>query len=244
MVTGMFHTMGHGFASALMGANILTFLLSFDAIFSLNQDTLIELKYPDDEGIRQRSQGKFIGYECPGLRRIGSGSSMLPGLYASLDGPYSLTPGRQPYFKLHGSSNWVQNEASDLMLIIGGNKSAEIQKQPLLKWYHEQFQKMIAGHQVVIIGYSFNDDHINQYLIKAVSVGTRLFIIDPMGVDIIDKRAKGVGHIPEPSTPFMDCLVDAIDGASRRDLIRTFSGDDIEYGKIHHFITRDWRKNP
>lgn|SRR5260221_2429222 len=55
MVTGMFHSMGYGFQHALVGTNILNFLATFDAIFTLNQDTLLELKYPGDEEIRERS---------------------------------------------------------------------------------------------------------------------------------------------------------------------------------------------
>jgi hypothetical protein len=242
MVTGMFHTMGYGFQHALMGTSILNFLVSFDAVFTLNQDTLIELKYPPDEEIRQRSQGKFLGYETPGLRTAGPHEFMPPGFYKPQDPPYSLTPRKQPYFKLHGSSNWVQPDSPDLMLIIGGNKTAEITKQPLLRWYHEQFETMIAGAQLVIIGYSFNDEHINQRLRKAVTQGTRLFIVDPAGSDIIDKRVHAPGIIPQPITPLMESLMGSIDGASRRNLIRTFSGDQIEFGKIDHFITRDQRK--
>jgi hypothetical protein len=94
----------------------------------------------------------------------------------------------------------------------------------------------------VIIGYSFNDEHINERLSRAVVQGTRLFIIDPSGVDIIDKRVKAPGIIPQPVTPLMESLMNAVDGASRRDLNRTFSGDNIDRGKIEHFMTRYSRK--
>ena len=164
MVTGMFHTMGYGFQHANLGTNILNFLASFDAVFTLNQDTLLELKYPGDEEIRERSQGKFLGWECPGIRGASDNEFMPPGFYTAQAGPFDLTPRKQPYIKLHGSSNWAQQGAPGLMLIIGGNKAAEIEKQPLLKWYHEKFQELLSGSQVVIIGYSFNDEHINQRL--------------------------------------------------------------------------------
>ena len=72
--------------------------------------------------------------------------------------------------------------------------------------------------------------------------GTRLFIIDPNGVDIIDKRVRAPGVIPQTVTPLMESLMNAVDGASRRDLNRTFSGDNIERGKIEHFMTRELRK--
>jgi hypothetical protein len=102
---------------------------------------------------------------------------------------------------------------------------------------------MLAGSQVVIIGYSFNDEHINKRLAEAVTQGARLFIIDPSGSDIIDKRAKGPGMIPLPTTDLMNSLMGAIDGASRRSLITTFSGDEIERQKIYHFITKSSRKS-
>lgn len=242
MVTGMFHQMGHGFRGAEFGANMLAFLTSFDAIFTLNQDTLMESIYPQGEDHRARSQGKFIGWETPGLRGAKLNEFIVEGFYHIDEPPYFHEEKYQPYFKLHGSSNWTHSQSTDLMLIIGGNKAAEIEKQPLLKWYHQKFQQMIAGSQLVIIGYSFNDDHINRRLGQAVAQGTRLFIIDPSGVDIIDKRVKAPGIIPQPITPLMEALMDAVDGASRRDLIRTFSGDNIERSKIEHFITRDLRK--
>jgi hypothetical protein len=242
MVTGMFHQMGFGFRQVEFGSNMLTFLTSFDAIFTLNQDTLMEEKYPQGEDHRARSHGKFIGWETPGLRGAKSGEFIVEGFYCIDEPPYFRRERFQPYFKLHGSSNWTQSNSNDLMLIIGGNKPAEIAKQPLLRWYHDQFQEMVAGAQLVIIGYSFNDDHINERLARAVTQGTRLFIVDPNGVDIIDKRVKAPGVIPQPITPLMDSLMNAVDGASRRDLIRTFSGDNIERGKIEHFITRDSRK--
>jgi hypothetical protein len=61
--------------------------------------------------------------------------NIAEGFYCIDDGPYSRREKFQPYFKLHGSSNRTQTQSNDLMLIIGGNKAAEIEKQPLLKWY-------------------------------------------------------------------------------------------------------------
>jgi hypothetical protein len=186
MVTGMFHQMGHGFRGAEFGASMLTFLTSFDAIFTLNQDTLMESIYPQGEDHRARSHGKFIGWETPGLRGAKLNEFIVEGFYHIDEPPYSRSEKFQPY--------------------------------------------------------SFNDDHINQRLALAVTQGTRLFIIDPNGVDIIDKRVNAPGMIPQPITPLMESLMNSVDGASRRDLIRTFSGDYIERGKIEHFITRDSRK--
>jgi hypothetical protein len=52
-----------------------------------------------------------------------------------------LTPlsRHQPYYKLHGSIDLKQSDR-DLMLIIGSNKAANIDEQPLLKSYHRVFE--------------------------------------------------------------------------------------------------------
>jgi hypothetical protein len=126
------------------------------------------------------------------------------------------------------------------MLILGGNKAAEIPQHPLLAWYHEQFRKMLVGAQVVIIGYSFHDQHINKDLMDAAASGARFFIIDPAGVDIIDKRTPTQIH--PPREPLMEALMESIDGASRRPLLDTFSRDDIERRKLDHFMTVSWRQ--
>jgi hypothetical protein len=238
MVAGMFHSMGHGFELVSLGGAIQTFLASFDAIFTLNQDTLLELQYIGGD-ILQHSTGRFFDCEVPGLDSTDA-SIAPPGLLRPNDGPFSVTERYQPYFKLHGSSNWVLPDRSNLMLILGGNKAAEIPKQPLLAWYHEQFRRMLLGAQVVIIGYSFHDEHINNDLMDAAASGARFFIIDPAGVDIIDKRK--LAQIPQPREPLMEALMECIDGASRRPLLDTFSRDDNERRKLDHFMTVSWRR--
>lgn len=237
MVAGMFHSMRHGFQRVSLGGAIQRFLASFDAIFTLNQDTLLELQYIGGD-ILGHSDGRFFACETPGLVETDQKISP-PGLYRPLDAPYSVTDRHQPYFKLHGSSNWMLPDRSDLMLIIGGNKVSGINSSPLLSWYHEQFRRMLNGARVVIIGYSFTDDHINKDLMCAAATGARFFIIDPSGVDIIDKRKPA--QIPQPREPLMEKLMGNIDGASRRPLLSTFDGDEIERRKLDHFMTADSR---
>ena len=42
------------------------FLCRFDAIFTLNQDTLLEQRYVQSD-VREGSQGKWLGAQSPGL---------------------------------------------------------------------------------------------------------------------------------------------------------------------------------
>jgi SIR2-like domain len=74
----------------------------------------------------------------------------------------------QPYFKLHGSSNW-KDESGEPVLIMGSAKSGAIERFPVLKAYHDSFRAMSsqAGSKLMVIGYSFQDEHINQVICDA-----------------------------------------------------------------------------
>lgn len=76
------------------------------------------------------------------------------------------------------------------MLVIGGNKASEIGRHPILKWNHEQFGDFLSKRdtRLMVLGYSFRDEHINDAIAAAADSGSlRLFIIDPDGVDVLDK---------------------------------------------------------
>jgi hypothetical protein len=85
------------------------------------------------------------------------------------------------YIKLHGSTNWLQEDGSET-LVIGINKIEIINKIPLLKWYFELFNNAINRKDVrlLIIGYGFQDEHINKCLFDAInSSGLKLYVISP-----------------------------------------------------------------
>ena len=43
----------------------------------------------------------------------------------------------------------------------------------------------------MVMGYSFNDNHLNEAIIEAAKVGElKIFIVDPAGIEVIDKRDK------------------------------------------------------
>jgi hypothetical protein len=237
-VSGMFHVMRGGFQSATIHSDIRKFLGRFEAIFTLNQDTLMEQKYLaiGSDDFRSQSDGVFFGAEAPGIRKAEDKEWMPPGLYTPADPPFTIRERHQPYFKLHGSSNWAASDNGRLMLILGGSKEIEIPKYPLLAWYFDEFRRRIVGNQVVIIGYSFSDDHINNILRASANNGTRYFIIDPSGVDVIDKRDPRA-QIPQPRSELMETMMTCIDGASRRNLLSTIQNDNIERTKLYHFMT-------
>jgi SIR2-like domain len=208
------------------------FLLRFDAIFTLNQDLLLERHYPV-QNIGAPPLRKWHGWHMPGLKPLNTtsqGHDPTPPL-ARMQMPddpanFREQPGAQPYYKLHGSTNWIGGGAGqDRLLIMGGNKAVEINQYPLLAWYHKRFDEYLAGStRLMVIGYSFSDAHINQAILKAAEKGTlRLFIIDPQGVDIL-------------KTDDLMALNPYIIGASRRPLLTTFGSDRVEHGRQARFF--------
>jgi hypothetical protein len=219
---------------------VRTFLFRFDAIFTLNQDLLLERHYLDEINV-QRSQ-KWNGGHIPGMRRFNTSPitdperSRVALMTPEETLPASLAGDRQPYFKLHGSSNWLSGSSGGRLFIMGGNKAVEIDRYPILSWYHREFRQYLAqpGARLMVIGYSFGDRHINGAIVNAVDNGTlRIFIIDQLGVDVIDKRPWRPIKTPDP---FVEKLAPRIIGASRRTLLSSFGGDNVEHSKIMRFF--------
>src|SRR5277367_1572562 len=160
---------------------IKTFLARFDAIFTLNQDLLLERHYLNANN----------RWQIPGVKPfnpMASGHDPIPppARTQAPDDPanFKEQPEAQPYYKLHGSTYWIGGGGGQArLLIMGGNKAAEIDQYPLLAWYHRKFEEYLArATRLMVIGYSFGDLHINNAIMKAADKGNlRLFIIDPQG---------------------------------------------------------------
>jgi hypothetical protein len=149
-----------------------------------------------------------------------------------------LSPSIQPYIKLHGSVNWMESNMGQRMLIMGGAKTALINRFPLLKWYQDEFREALIqpGARLMIMGYSFSDEHINDTIFTAAKDGDlKLFIVDPGGVNIIDKRDK-TAAIPIPKEEFQEVLERRIIGVSTRPISSTFNDDTVENGRLAKFF--------
>jgi hypothetical protein len=137
----------------------------------------------------------------------------------------------QPYFKLHGSIDWLYE--SEMLLILGGGKKENIGRHPILGWYHEHFSRCISspGARIMIIGYGFRDPHINDTLVKAARAGSKFFIIDYNGTDAIRPDRSSI------SKEDYEVLRSNVIGASRRALSEIF-GDvsSGEFGKFDNFF--------
>ena len=172
MLSGMFTTMNQGFGDFEPAKNaglgpqptfVRDFLCRFDAIFTLNQDTLLEQNYLRSD-VREGSQGRWLGAQSPGLLEENN-AYVAPGLFRPADPPYSLEERVQPYFKLHGSSHWRTLNGLNL-LIMAENKGTQIDDIALLNWYRSEFRTRLSqpDAKLMIIGYGFRDPHINEIL--------------------------------------------------------------------------------
>jgi hypothetical protein len=103
----------------------------------------------------------------------------------------------QPIYKLHGC-NWFAEPQGERLLVIGGNKTASIGTFQVLARYQAEFQAMLSqlDTRLMVIGYGFGDPHINSTIQTAAATGLRIFIVDTLGVDVIDKR-NSRAQIPE-----------------------------------------------
>ncbi len=213
-----------------------SFLIQFDGIFTLNQDLLMERHYVSNRG----PSGRWSGCYIPGMRPVPSEGMGLVEMNTGKWTPEPSTPvvqgGVQPFFKLHGSSNWI-DESGKQLLVMGGNKVSIIDQYPILKWYHDQFKEYLVrpDTRLMVIGYSFGDAHINKIIQEAAGRGNlRIFIIDPLGIDVIDENRHLPLYVPGPLVTNLGVHVM---GASRRSLGEIFGRDRVEHAKVMRFFS-------
>ena len=97
------------------------------------------------------------------------------------DDPDSLD-GHFFYVKLHGSCNWIDSNGERLIL-TGNRKAEEIKNESLLEYYFKLFKSVLSRHEqrLLIIGYGFGDEHINEIIANAVKKHKlKVFIISPI----------------------------------------------------------------
>lgn len=218
------------------------FLCRFDAIFTLNQDVLLEHHYFQNVGFI--GPRRWNGIQLPGMRRIPSveyvyNQSWGRDSWIPLEpAEFRVLPRHQPFFKLHGSSNWLDTLGGGL-LIIGGDKSRAINSHAVLAWSFEKFQEYLSrpNAKLFVIGYGFRDSHMNQAIINAVeTTELRFFVIDSHGANVV-RRANpsfdGASYAPNAlDNAFRKGLI----GASERSLSETFGADQVSHTEVMRFF--------
>ena len=222
--------------------SIKRFLARFDAIFTLNQDILLESGYMAQSDPPQAFGHRWSDFSLPGMipRVQPSPLSPLPRWCGEFcPDPQGVKPtssGIQPIYKLHGSSNWV-DEKGERLIIMGGEKTAKIGGSNVLAAYAEEFGRRLNEPEMrlMIIGYGFGDGHINAAIEAAATVGgLRTFIVDPRGSDAPNRKKAAINQIslPQPINKTQASLI----GASRLSLREIFGGNRIERDDLLGFF--------
>jgi hypothetical protein len=215
--------------------SVTKFLARFDAIFGLNQDMLLELRYA--EAMPLASGMRWNAFQLPGMNRVNDPSLIGIGDKHKRQwkpgSEFVVQGGAQPYFKLHGSSNWHTNDGRKL-LVMGGNKDLLINELAVLRWYFEQFKSYLSrpDTRLMVIGYSFGDQHINNAIVEAWRNGTLagMFLVNPAGREVLNPtRHHTVGMRSDlEDIPNL--------GGSVRVMSATFAGDDYEHRRFVEFF--------
>jgi hypothetical protein len=204
-------------------------------LFTLNQDLLLERAMHTPplgiNGVRYRDyrEALNIGQLDPVKNEI-----ILPNsdeLQNFIDKDLASF-GDLHFIKLHGSQGWRSSSGS-AQLILGVNKLVDIQKEPLLNWYLELFKQAInnKGVKLVVLGYSFRDEHINDILVKAVEEhGLKLIIISTESPNDFKDRMEGR---PKDSSTIWEVsknkkIWDAVDAYFQHSLKSIFPPDQSE----------------
>lgn len=222
---------------------IRTFFTRFDAIFTLNQDVLVEHYYCNDN-ITLVGARPWMGPQLPGMRRVPSSDALHVNSWARSkwfplpENEFIVDSRYQPFFKLHGSSNWSNPDGRPL-LVMGGAKVMEIGQNPILNWYAKKFDEYLAQQdtRLMVIGYGFRDQHINDAIKRAMNRGLKMFVIAPEGAELARKLnlTRNPGHVTSP-TELENMLQQNLIGASRRLLREIFGGDTAEHNKVMRFF--------
>jgi len=232
------------FQIANSAAWIGSFLSRFNAIFSLNQDLFFEHHYLSIT-FSMPYYGQWAGHELPGMK-VAPGQEPFDWQswgrqtwQPATPTEFLLRENHQPLFKLHGSANWKDSSGRNL-LVMGGDKSSAIRREPVLAWYAEKFDAMLCNEntRLMIIGYGFLDPHINMAIEKAISHhGLQIFNISPEGGEHARRvnTTRVPGLVTEP-TSLEYAFEKGLIGASRRPLNQIFGADETERKKLFRFF--------
>ena len=244
----MFLDMDRGFAARHfefqndLAYLVRTFLIRFDAIYSLNQDGLPEFHYLNGN-IQLGSSGRWNGWQLPGMRVVPNPQrhplDKIPlSLWTLEPSKFLIADKDQPFVKLHGSHNWITNDGEQL-LVLGADKAKTIASNAVLRWYYELFDRDLSEPvKLMIIGYGFRDPHINDTLLKSARANhLKLFVVDPLGARALEQnnptRGRAIYIRSEPDEILSPTLI----GTSNRPLSETFQNDRIEHAKLMRFFT-------
>jgi hypothetical protein len=112
---------------------------------------------------------------------------------------------------------------------LGGDKAKYIEQHPILTRYHQEFAAYLGRPRarLMVIGYGYNDPHINDAISNGAAQGLKLFIVDPAGMDVLTRPV---------AYHFGSAVPRSVIGVSERPLSATFNNDRIEHGNLTRFF--------
>ena len=158
--------------------------------FTLNQDLFMERQF------NWRSPGAAFG--SPFIEEEGALRSITLPDDAGLEKAKSHL-NSSSYIKLHGSYGWLSSRGGTQQMVIGRNKAEDINREPLLRWYFSLFEEVIyeGNKKMLIIGYGFRDEHVNNILLKGVQEhGLSLYVINPSDPEKFKDILEGRPSVP------------------------------------------------
>jgi hypothetical protein len=164
-------------------------------IFTLNQDLFVERWHSGDKKLlRILSMTPGVDFKGKTPWSWLRGGELTPEYYFQAPSNPTEVPedisNLLYYVKLHGSMNWKSSDGRDLM-VIGGNKPAQIHREKLLQWYFDLFQEVLScpNRRLLVIGYGFRDLHINAVIAQSIrQYGLKLYIIAPKSPEDFKKE--------------------------------------------------------
>lgn len=151
-------------------------------IFTLNQDLFVERqlhKFPDTKIILPGAASKILGKASSNDKfEEAADVSLIENKKFTKWDKVGKNRDNILYIKLHGSFDWRDKKKQSIM-VIGRDKEEEIKRHSLLQSYLDKFKKILNENKIkiLIIGYGFNDQHINRVLSDASNLD--IYIIDP-----------------------------------------------------------------
>jgi SIR2-like protein len=189
----------------------------------LNQDLLLEIHYRNSDAALWYGT-RWQGWEMPGLRAMPLADPLdRAAAKWRPEEPFLSNPNMQPYYKLHGSIGWEATDGQRL-LVVGRDKTGIIARHPILHWSYQRLEEYLRHRstRLMVIGYGFGDDHINQTLIDAHQAGTLslMYLVHPSGKAILNKYPPGSIPGPQP-------LLDIVCIECTVPISTAFNGDDM-----------------
>lgn len=178
VLKGIFQKMCDGmFCKLLPKDSIAWFFYEFDYIFTTNQDAIQNQNQVGNSWTKKFNiDPTKSGFGTNG----GDGPFKAPRAVIS---DVQLGVERRPYFELHGAYDWQEAFILGDGILLEDKKITSIRNNPILSSYFDSFKKSLceAESSLVIVGYGFLDQHINEAIVAGINVknGLKIFIWDP-----------------------------------------------------------------